>query len=79
LLDIVLIYSSLFSVLLLGISTPVPGAELHLALADSTCSVMHEAEDAFARQTGIPLSYTCNGRDLKIPGLSQGERGQENL
>ena len=47
-------------------------AELHLALADSTCAPMKEAGLAFTRETGIDLQYSCKSSGLLARGIQAG-------
>lgn len=48
------------------------GAELHLALADSTCAAMQKAGTVFTENTGISLSYTCKSSGLLAKGIRAG-------
>lgn len=63
---------ALLYVLLFFIATPVLGAELHLALADSTCTAMKKSGDMFTRRTNIDLTYTCKSSGLLAKGIQAG-------
>jgi molybdate transport system substrate-binding protein len=53
-------------------STTVHGAELTLALADSTCTAMQEVGAVFGRETGIELNYICKSSGLLVKGIRAG-------
>jgi len=53
-------------------SLPVLGAELRLALCDSTCSVTKEVGAVFSRETGISLNYTCKSSGMLVGGMQAG-------
>lgn len=53
-------------------AAPVSGAELQLALADSTCKTMHKVGDVFTLRTGITLAYTCKSSGLLVQGMRGG-------
>lgn len=63
---------TLLSVHLFITVTPVSGAELHLALADSTCASMKKAGAMFTQQTNIDLKYTCKSSGLLAKGIQAG-------
>ena len=61
-----------FSLILLISSTPVVGAELNLALADSTCTAMKEVGAVFSRESGISLKYICKSSGMLVGGIRAG-------
>ena len=65
-----LLFLSMFP--LVAISNLATAAELHLALADSTCAAMHEAGSAFSLETGIGLQYTCKSSGQLARGIQAG-------
>ena len=66
-------FSRMFLILYLILLVPtVSGAELELAIADSTCSVLKKVGKSFTQKHNIPLRFTCKSSGLLAKGLETG-------